>query len=140
MGAIRFAMSRFAPLGAAYHDPGNDEAAKVGNASFTEFTGSSATAKPYQVLNGICRVSGGSTFTLTTPTAAQLLAYYPGAKVGSTFCVAVINDNSGTFTLAGGTGVTATALTSAAGVHTVWVGKFTNVSSGTEAVTIAAAA
>lgn len=136
---IRFAMARFAPLGAAKHDPNNDDSGQLSNASYVELTGSSATAQPWQTLNGLFRVSGGSTFTLTTPTAAQLKAYFPNAKVGSSFCVGVINDNSGTFTLAGGTGVTATSLTSATGVNTVWVGKFTNVSSGTEAVTITAA-
>jgi hypothetical protein len=89
------------------------------------------------MLDGIIRVYGGSTFTLTTPTAAQLKAYYPNAAVGSKFHFGVRNDNSGTLTLSAGSGVTNSGTTTAATtVYRLWTGSFTNVTSGSEAVTL----
>lgn len=50
--------------------------------------------------------SGGTTPTLTTPTAAAILATLPDAYVNSAWYLRVINANSGTATVAAGTGVT----------------------------------
>ena len=50
--------------------------------------------------------TGGATPTFTTPTAAQIIASQPNWNVGQSQFVRVLNTNSGTLTLAGGTGVT----------------------------------
>lgn len=133
----RFSDARYTKDGIITNHPGGEAAKNVGNIGYTELTGSSATLKGWQMVDGIVRVSGGSTFTLTTPTAAQLKAYYPNAAVGSTFHFGVRNDNSGTLTLAAGSGVTNSGTTTAATtVYRLWTGSFTNVSSGSEAVTL----
>lgn len=52
--------------------------------------------------------SGGAAITLTTRTADLMIADIPNAQIGMTWEVDVINRNSGTLTMAGGTGVTIT--------------------------------
>lgn len=52
--------------------------------------------------------SGQATPTLTTRTADQMIADIPNAQIGLTWSVKVLNRNSGTQTMAGGTGVTIT--------------------------------
>lgn len=133
----RFSNARYTKDGIVTHSSNDESSSKLGNIGSSELTGSSATAKAWQVLDGIIRVFGGSTFTLTTPTAAQLKAYYPNAAVGSTFHFGVRNDNSGTLTLAAGSGVTNSGTSTAAtGVYRLWTGSFTNVTAGSEAVTL----
>lgn len=58
--------------------------------------------------------SGGTTPTLTTRTAALLIAAIPDADVGDTWMFRFVNKNSGTATLAGGTGVTLSGTATAA--------------------------
>lgn len=53
-------------------------------------------------------LSGGATPTFTTRTAAQLIAALPNWAVGESYFLRVYNTNSGTVTLAGGSGVTIT--------------------------------
>lgn len=53
-------------------------------------------------------VSGGSTPTYTTRTAAQIIAGVPNWPVGGSYTLRVINTNSGTATLSAGSGVTIT--------------------------------
>lgn len=50
--------------------------------------------------------SGATPGTQTTRTAAQMLADTPGAQVGFTYMLRIVNTGAGTLTLAGGTGVT----------------------------------
>lgn len=52
--------------------------------------------------------TGGATPTLTTPTAAQIIASQPNWVQGQGYYLRMLNLNSGTATLAGGTGVTIT--------------------------------
>lgn len=77
--------------------------------TFVDLTGS-PTLTGAQAVGTVVRVSGGATATLTTPTAAQVIARMqeinPNAGVGSTAHLRINNDNSGNLTVAGGTGVT----------------------------------
>lgn len=71
--------------------------------------------------------TGGSTPTLTTPTAAAIIANL-GVNfiVGSSYVVRLINTNSGTATLAAGTGVTITGTaTSLTNTTRDWLVTFT---------------
>jgi hypothetical protein len=98
-------------------------------------TGTSATALAANFINAVYNFSGGSTYGLTTPTAAQIVAAIPNAEVGSYFRVRVYNANSGTVTMTAGTGVTfvgvSTVLTSKC---QAWDYIVTNATAGSEAV------
>lgn len=52
--------------------------------------------------------TGATPGTQTTRTAAQMLADFVGAYIGLSYTVRIVNTGAGTFTLAGGTGVTIT--------------------------------
>lgn len=52
--------------------------------------------------------TGGATPTLTMPTAAAIIAAIPGFQVGQAYVLRIINGNSGTATVAAGTGITTT--------------------------------
>lgn len=91
--------------------------------------------------------SGGTTATLTTPTAAQIIAALAPAggwnannNAGSSYILRLSNNNSGTNTLAGGTGVTITGTATQATatwreylvqVTSATTVSFTNVGAGT---------
>lgn len=75
----------------------------------------------------------------TTRTAAQLVAEFAGCAVGDAFIVIINNKSSGanTITVVAGTGVTLDGtVTIAQNVCRAFVGFFTNVSSGSEAVSL----
>jgi hypothetical protein len=87
---------------------------------------------------------GANSRTLTTPTAASMVAAFTGVKA-NTYIDLVINNikAANTVTIAGGTGVTATAGTNlvvAAQAAVTFRLLFTNVTSGAEAVLIVRAA
>lgn len=63
--------------------------------------------------------TGGATPTLTTPTAAAIIAGIPNMAVGQSYVLRLLNANSGIATLAAGSGVTITGTaTLAAGTWT----------------------
>lgn len=76
--------------------------------TYTALTGS-PTLTAAQMVGGVVEVSGGTTATVTTPTAAniiaQMLALDANAGIGSTATFGIVNGNSGTVTLAAGSGV-----------------------------------
>jgi hypothetical protein len=76
---------------------------------YTALTGS-PTATAAQMVGGTTEVSGGTTATITTDTAANIIARMQAldanAAIGSTAQWRVLNDNSGALTVALGTGVT----------------------------------
>lgn len=123
LGAYLGTLSRYASLA-------------VPNIKFSTVTNASTTALALTpancangILNAILVASGGSANTNTTDTATAIMnAYWPGVQVGSTGLLVIMNLNSGTMTLAGGTGVTisgtATMVTTAAGF---WEVKCTNL-------------
>lgn len=102
-------------------------------------TGTASTATAANFLGGVFHFSGGTTYTLTTPSAAALVAAIPNVEVGSSVPVRIYNANSGTVTLTAGAGVTvvgpATVATSKAQGWDVIV---TNATAGAEAVTLVA--
>jgi len=92
----------------------------VTNVSTTALTLNPANAAE-GIVNAWVVMSGGSANTNTTDTATAILQkYWPNAVIGSTANVLLVNLNSGTTTLAGGTNVTisgtATIVTTAVGV------------------------
>lgn len=83
--------------------------AALKNQTFTPLTGS-PTVTAAQMVGGVVEITGGTTSTVTTDTAvnivARMQALDANAGVGSTANFGLINGNSGTMTVAGGTGVT----------------------------------
>jgi hypothetical protein len=101
-------------------------------------TGSPTLTGP-QIVNAAAVMSGGTTSTVTTPTAAAIIAEMkaqdPNAGVGSTAHFTIQNDNSGTMTFAAGSNVTLSgggATSIAAGAANRYLIKMT----GANAVTI----
>jgi len=87
----------------------------------------------------ILRDPNGASRTDTTGTAADILAQFLRARVGSSFFLMVRNtaDAAETITVAGGTGVTISGTATIAQNNTkLFMGIFTNVGSGTEALTL----
>jgi hypothetical protein len=103
-------------------------ASAVTNASTTALTLSAANCAQ-GLINAIVVTSGGSANTNTTDTATNIIAlFWPGAYVGATALLTIANLNSGTMTLAGGTGVTITGTaTTATLANTFWQAKVTNL-------------
>ena len=80
----------------------------VTNASTTALTLTPANCAN-GILNAWLVASGGSANTNTTDTATAIInGYWPNVFVGATSPLVIFNLNSGTMTLAGGTGVTIT--------------------------------
>lgn len=79
----------------------------------------SPTVTAAEMVGGVIAVSGGTTATLTTDTAANIIARMKeldaNAQVGSTAWVTLVNDNSGTLTVTGGDSVTVTGTSVATG-------------------------
>jgi len=117
-----------------------DVANLAGGRTITAIAAASTSAPSAAAfINGIFTTTGGSTCTLTTPTAAAIVAAMPNCQVGSAGVVRIYNANSGTFTVSAGSGVTVTgpttvATTKALGYDLV----VTNATSGSEAVSLVA--
>lgn len=90
-----------------------------------------------QVLGGVLDRDGAVTVSDTTPTAAALVAAYPGVSVGDAKQLKIRNRNTGTLTLLAGAGVTLEGTTTIPTVNTrTYLVRFTNVTPGAEAVTL----
>lgn len=90
------------------------------------------------VLGGVVLQDPGTNTTLTTPTAAALVAALPGATVGTTFELHVRNTANGaeTITFTGGTGVTVSGTATIAQNNAkTFKLVVTNASAGQEAIT-----
>lgn len=102
-------------------------------------SGSSSTATAALFWGGVYNFSGGSTYTLTTPTAAALVAAFPNVEVGCAMPFRIYNANSGTTTVTAGTGVTIVGpSTVATNKGQGWDVIVTNATSGSEAVVMVA--
>lgn len=81
--------------------------------------------------------SGAAGVSDTTPTAALLVAAVPNVAVGDVHEFVIRNRNTGTLTLVAGSGVTLEGTTTIPTVNTRrYAIRFTNVTVGTEAVTL----
>lgn len=76
---------------------------------------------------------GGTAFTDTTDTAANIIAAIPGAEVNQSFLVEYLNTTNAQATLAGGTGVTPTGLL-AVGQNCRWTGLLTITGAATVSI------
>ncbi len=96
------------------------------------------TATAAQLIEGLFSTAGGTTCALTTPTGAQIVAAMANPQVGSSFTFNIVNTNSGTTTLtAGASGITLVGLaTVATNTSATFRAVVTNITSGSEAVTI----
>lgn len=118
---------------------------RVGGRLFQPFTNTAmtdtATISASAVWGGIIVGTPTAAATYTFPTAAALVALEPNLAVGDCIELKIINTatTSGyTITPAAGTGVTVSDATAVAisGGRKKYILRFTNVSSGTEAVTV----
>ena len=100
-------------------------------------TATLTTANSY---NTIIRGVPAAAATYTTATAAAIVAAIGGdCAVGTTFMVVVLNASAGayTITIAGGTDVTVSGVaTVAQNASKVFLGRVTNVTAGSEAITL----
>lgn len=111
----------------------------------TALADSSVTLTNAQIAAGMVTVAtGANNRTLTTPTAASMVAAFTGVKAGTYIDFVISNIKAAnTVTLAGGTGVTAVSgmnLVVAAQAAATFRLVFTVVTSGSEAVVIVRAA
>ena len=67
----------------------------------------------------VLNVSGGANLSHTTDIAANMIAEIQNARIGDTWRIRIVNVNSGTVTLVGGTGVTITGTAAVATNRTV---------------------
>lgn len=104
----------------------------------TESNASGVTLTAAQIINTVIARSGpASTFTDTTPTAAQIVAAMPGCDDDEHFEFWIKNTGGDVLTLAAGTGVTlALSTTVAANFLRHYRGVIDNATEGAEAVTI----
>ena len=106
----------------------------------TTSTAGAGTYAASEIAGGlILRDPNGANRTDTTATAAQILAQFLHAKVGSTFPLIVRNtaDAAETITVQGGTGVTISGTATIAQNNTKhFMGVFTNVTPSSEAITL----
>lgn len=97
-----------------------------------------ATLVAADVLKGILTSTPAANITLTTPTAALMVAADMDVAVGRGFEFTVINlGGANTITLAAGTGVTLVGVAVVAALSSArFYARYVNISSGTQAVTI----
>ena len=99
-----------------------------------------ATLSAANSYNAIVRGVPTAAATYTTATAAAIVAAIGGdCAVGTTFMMVVLNASAGanTITVAGGTDVTVSGVaTVAQNASKVFLGRVTNVTSGSEAITL----
>ncbi len=96
-----------------------------------------ATLTAGQIAAGILLLDGSGGVSWTLPTAALLLAAFPGAMVGSTYRVHLRNTGSGTVTIVTGTGITlsGTATTATTLSRDLFL-RVTSVTPGAETFTV----
>lgn len=88
--------------------------------SLTLTTGGGAqTLTAAQALSGLLLVDTQDAQTLNLPSAAVLNAAIPGAEVGTTFDIDIVNYGDATLTIGLGTGVTKTTIATVASVLTI---------------------
>jgi hypothetical protein len=90
------------------------------------------------ILTGFLFRSGaGGAVTDTTPTAAQIVAAFPGSQANTGYEFTISNGNGGLLTLAAGTGVTLVGTTTVAnGWSRRYSLQITNATPGTEAINL----
>lgn len=118
----------------------NNLADRVQQVAQTEYTvdadGGTIALTAVQVVNGVFRITGGTTSAVTFPSAASVVAEIPNAQVGSSFDFVLHNGGTGTATLTAGTGNTLVGTTDPTTLKSLLVkGLVTNATVGAEAVT-----
>lgn len=84
-----------------------DEMRSVSQRSAADKTGVATTLSAAELVNNVYTKTGANGAQgLTTATAAQIVAAIPNAQAGSYFEFVIRNEDSGTLTLTGGSGVT----------------------------------
>jgi hypothetical protein len=113
---------------------------EAASASLDAVTAANPTLTAAQTINAVVTLSGQTAAqTVTTPTAAAIVAAMPNPLVGTAFDLVIRNEHtsSGAATLAAGSGVTLDGTTVIPVAKTqILKGILTNVTAGAEAVTV----
>jgi hypothetical protein len=106
----------------------------------TNTTTTARTMTAAEFLAGVFITTAAGALALTFPTAAALVAAFPNVQVGSMAVLFLVNAGNNTLTITTNTGLTITGGHGTATMPTVTsqivIAKFTNVTSGAEAVTL----
>lgn len=117
-----------------------DELHAVGGVGATTVntTTTARTMTAAEFLQGVFTTTAAGALALTFPTAAALVAAFPNAQVGSQAVLYLVNAGNNTLTITTNTGLTITGGHGTATLPTntsqIVIAKFTNVTSGAEAV------
>lgn len=96
-----------------------------------------ATLKAGEVANGLLDFDGTGGITLTTPTAALLLAAFPGQLLGGSVIFLLKNTGTGTITVAAGSGCTIVGTATVATLNAkLWLIHWTSTVPGAETYTL----
>lgn len=106
--------------------------------TITSFIAGTSTLTVAQFLNTLLQLTTQAGISLTTPSAAAIVAAMVNAQVGSMCDLIIDNQNSGTMTLVAGAGVTlaGVATTAATTVRRSYKIIVTNATLGAEAVSV----
>lgn len=96
----------------------------------------SQTPTAAQLVGGILTTTGGTTCSVTFPSAATVVAAIVNVQVGSSFDIIVENGNTGTLTFVAGGATIVGPTTMVAGSNSIMKGLVTNATVGAEAYTI----
>lgn len=112
--------------------------AKLGSGGAEATASATATLTAAQLLGGFINSAPGAGITLTLPTAANMVAGVPGAKVGDTFQCSIENTAGGanSITLAAGGATLRGGTTVAQNKSAILRGVLTNVTASSEAYTV----
>jgi len=103
-------------------------------------TTTARTMTAAEFLAGVFTTTAAGALAVTFPTAAALVAAFPNVQVGSQAVLYLVNAGNNTLTITTNTGLTITGGHGTATLPTVTsqiiIAKFTNVTSGAEAVTL----
>lgn len=108
----------------------------------TATVATSLTLTADQFINGLLHQTGGTTNSVTSPTAAQIVAAIKNCAVGTHFFFGVLNQGSGAVTMVAGAGVNAgtwppTSDIIATGTGQFYMGVVTSITPASEAVFMA---
>lgn len=110
----------------------------LGQRTVVAKTGATSTLTAAEMVQSIVGQSGtNGALSISTATAAAIVALIPNAQVGSHFSFTINNANDNTMTLTAGTGITLVGTTAVpTNKSQTYSGIVTNATAGAEAVTI----
>jgi hypothetical protein len=95
------------------------EKVPTSNTQVLSTAGGVVTMSAAQALGGLLKLDCQDAQTITTPTAAVLVAAIPGCEKGNAWCLDIVNYGDSTATVGLGTGVTLVALAGVDSIQTI---------------------